>query len=97
MRAPAIAAAALLIGSAAASAQDVGVAACDSMLKTYESCVMTKAPPPYAAQMRSGVDALRANFRQVAQTPEGKQQLEPVCRQTAAELKQKLAALNCSW
>jgi hypothetical protein len=98
MRAPAITVAALLIGSTVvARAQDVGVPVCDRFLATYESCVMTKAPPAFAGQMRSGIDALRANFRKVAETPEGKSQLEPVCKQTAEDLKTKLAVLNCSW
>lgn len=87
----------LTVVASLATAQDVGVAVCDKFLKTYESCVAAKAPAAQASQMRSSIDALRANFRKVAETADGKKQLETVCKQTADQLKQQVASLNCSW
>ncbi len=80
-----------------AVAQDVGVAACDTFIKTYETCIGAKAPAAQQPQMRQTMDALRTNFRRVAETPDGKKQLETVCKQTADQLKQQVASLGCQW
>jgi hypothetical protein len=80
-----------------ASAQDIGVPACDKMLKSYETCVMTKAAPQVQTQMKSAFDQMRTNWKAVAATPEGKKSLEPVCEQTTAQMKAQLASLNCTW
>ena len=80
-----------------AFAQDTGVAACDSFLKTYETCITAKAPAASQAQMRSAMDQVKANWKSVAATEEGKKALEPVCKQTAETLKLQLSNLGCSW
>ena len=92
-------AAALFLGAAVlpVAAQDVGVPACDSFLKTYEICIAAKAPVAQQAQMRTAIDQVKANWKSVAATDEGKKALEPVCKQTAEALKQQLSSLGCSW
>ena len=47
--------------------------------------------------MRSAIDQVKANWKSVAATDDGKKALEPVCKQTAETLKQQLASLGCSW
>lgn len=91
--------AAILIGVTLtpALAQDTGVASCDSFLKVYETCITAKAPAASQAQMRSAMDRVRANWKSVAATDEGKKALEPVCKQTAETLKQQLSSLGCTW
>ncbi|MEQ1647764.1 MAG: hypothetical protein ABL898_04180 [Hyphomicrobiaceae bacterium] len=91
------AAVALLIGAAPAVAQDVGVASCDSFLKTYSTCVSAKVAEAQRPQMTATYDALKKNFVDVAKTAEGKAQLDGVCKQTAAKMKEQLAGLNCAW
>lgn len=80
-----------------ASAQDTGVAACDSFLKVYDTCITAKAPAAQQAQLRSAMDQVKANWKAVAATADGKKALEPVCKQTADTLKQQLSSLGCSW
>jgi hypothetical protein len=80
-----------------AAAQDVGVPACDSFLKTYETCITAKAPPAQQSQMRSAIDQVKANWKLVAATDDGKKALDQVCKQTGETLKQQLSSLGCSW
>ncbi len=88
---------AIAAGSFSAAAQDIGVPVCDNFLKTYETCIASKAPAAQQGQMRTALEGVKANWRDVAKTADGKKSLEPVCKQTADTLKQQLAALNCNW
>jgi hypothetical protein len=88
---------ALILAVAPAVAQDVGVASCDSFLKTYSTCILVKVAEAQRPQMTATYDALKKNFTEVAKTAEGKAQLDGVCKQTAAQMKEKLAQLNCAW
>jgi hypothetical protein len=80
-----------------AVAQDIGVPECDSMLKTYETCVMTKAPDASKAQMKTTFETMRTNWKSVAATADGKKQLASVCAQTKAQMQQQLASFKCAW
>lgn len=93
----AAAAAVLALSASAAIAQDIGVPSCDTFLKNYEACIASKAPAQTQAQLRTTIDQIKANWKQVAATPDGKKQLEPVCKQTADQLKAQVAPLGCSW
>lgn len=89
-----------LLGAATLSpalAQDVGVPSCDNFLKTYETCVASKAPADQKDKMRSVIDQVKTNWVAVAKTEEGKKALDPVCKQTAEQLKTQLAPLGCAW
>jgi hypothetical protein len=79
------------------SAQDTGVPACDNLLKVYDTCVIPKSPPANQAQLKGAFDQMRTNWKAVAATPEGKAQLDPVCKQTAEQMKQQLAPLGCAF
>jgi phosphohistidine phosphatase SixA len=81
----------------AVRAQDTGVAVCDQFLKSYQTCIDTKAPDAAKAQMRSALDAVRSNWKAVAATPEGKKSLEPACKQTIDQIKQQASGLGCQW
>lgn len=90
---------AVLIGSFAMDvrAQAVGVPDCDEFLAKYSACIGAKVPPEHKDRMTSAIGQIRSNWAQVAQTPEGKAQLAAVCKQTADQLKQQVAALQCTW
>lgn len=90
-------AAAIALSASAAAAQDIGVPACDTFLKNYEACIAGKAPAQTQGQMRAMIEQVKANWKAVAATADGKKQLEPVCKQTADQLKQQVAPLGCSW
>jgi pyruvate/2-oxoacid:ferredoxin oxidoreductase beta subunit len=93
--------AAALLGAAIslppAIAQDIGVAACDSFVKVYETCIAAKAPADQKDKMRSVMDQVKTNWIAVAKTEDGKKQLDAVCKQTADQLKTQLAPLGCAW
>jgi hypothetical protein len=93
--------AAALLGAAislpTAIAQDIGVASCDTFLKTYDTCIAAKAPADQKDRMRSVMEQVKTNWVAVAKTDDGKKQLEAVCKQTADQLKTQLAPLGCSW
>ena len=81
-----------------AAAQDaIGVAVCDSFLKTYQACVASKVPEAQRATIGDVLEKTRANWKAVAATADGKTKLEGICKDTAEQLKQQVAALNCAW
>ena len=89
--------AALALSASIAAAQDTGIAACDTFLKSYESCIGTNVPAAQQAQMKTTLDQVRTNWKSVAADAAGKSQLEGVCRQTAEAVKQQTASLGCTW
>jgi hypothetical protein len=91
------AALALMITASAASAQTVGVPACDEFLTKYQACIGAKVPAAQKDTMTRAISAVRDNWSKVAETPEGKAQLVNVCQDTANKLKAQVAALNCGW
>lgn len=80
-----------------ARAQDIGIAACNSFLKTYTSCLGGSVPADQQQQMKTVIEQLKTNWRAVAADPAGKAKLEAVCKQTAETIKQQTAALGCKW
>jgi hypothetical protein len=90
-------AAALAISTCGAAAQDLGVASCDSFLKTYESCVAAKVPADQRAPMTNVLQQLKTNWKAVAATADGKTKLDATCKETAEAMKKQVAALNCAW
>ncbi len=90
-------AAAIGMTASGARAQDVGVASCDGFLKTYESCVAAKVPAEQRGPMTGVLDQLKANWKAVAATADGKAKLDATCKETAEALKKQVAALNCAW
>ena len=98
MRLKIITAAAAVAGSiTAASAQEIGVASCDSFLKTYSSCVADKVPADQRGVMTTAMEQIKSNWKAVAATAEGKTSLDNICKQTAETMKKQVAALNCAW
>lgn len=87
----------LAVSAVGARAQDVGVASCDKFLKTFDACVTSKAAPAQKDALVKARDAMKSNWVGVAKTADGKKNLESVCDQTASQMKQQLAALQCSW
>jgi hypothetical protein len=87
----------LALSAVSASAQDVGVPVCDDFLKKYDQCLVARVPAAQKETMTKALSAVRDNWTKVAQTPEGKTQLQTVCKDTADKLRQQAAALNCTW
>jgi hypothetical protein len=89
--------AALTVTANGAAAQDLGVASCDSFLKTYESCVAAKVPIEQRGPMTNVLQQLKTNWKAVAATADGKTKLDATCKETAEAMKKQVAALNCAW
>jgi hypothetical protein len=92
-----ILAAALAVPAASAQSQELGIASCDSFLKTYESCVAAKVPTEQRGPMTAVLEQIKTNWKAVAATAEGKASLDGMCKQTAETMKKQVAALNCAW
>jgi hypothetical protein len=88
-----LAAAASLTGARAQDA--IGVASCDSFLKNYQACIIDKATGDAKTKAVSDFDKLKANFKDVAGSAEGKTKLDQTCKDTTAQL--KAAAPTCTW
>jgi hypothetical protein len=82
--------------SSAAIAQDIGVAACDTFLKTFKGCVAANGTPEQKTQLGGIMDKMQENWRAVAATAEGKKALDGVCQETAKQLKAQ-SSIQCAW
>jgi len=80
-----------------ASAQQVGVPVCDDFLAKYEACVTTRIPAAQQPAFKTSLDQTRKAWSDAAKNPTAKAALESSCKQTADQLKQTLAAYNCSF
>jgi hypothetical protein len=89
--------AAFAVTAGGAAAQDLGVASCDSFLKTYETCVAAKVPAEQRGPMTTLLQQLKTNWQAVAATADGKSRLDATCKETAEAMKKQVAALNCAW
>jgi hypothetical protein len=97
MRTAFLALAAAALSTTSASAQDLGVASCDSFLKTYDACVAAKIPAEQRGPMTAVLEQLKTNWKAVAATADGKSRLDATCKETAEAMKKQVAALNCPW
>ena len=85
------------LAAPAVAQEAIGVASCDSFLKTYQACIASKVPEAQRTVVGEALEKTRANWKAVAATAEGKTQLDAICKDTAEKLKKEVAALNCSW
>jgi hypothetical protein len=88
---------AALAYSAPVKAQDIGIASCDSFLKTYSSCIAGSVPAAQQGQMKQVMEQMKANWRAVAADAKGRSELDTVCKQTTETMKQQTASLGCKW
>jgi hypothetical protein len=88
---------AVIAGTLPASAQDIGVPACDAFYKSYEACVMTKMPEAQRATFKQQIDAAKNAMRQAATNAATKPQLEQSCTVQKQQLSQALASFGCQW
>ena len=79
------------------AAGDFGVPACDSYMKKYMACIDSKVPEQARAMMRQSLDQTKAQWKQAASTPQGRDGLTMACGQAEAAAKQATAAYGCTW
>jgi hypothetical protein len=80
-----------------AQAQEIGVPSCDGFLKTYQACVASKVAAENRGPMNTALEQLKANWKAVAASADGKAKLDQTCKDTAEQMKKQVAALNCAW
>ena len=99
--APAAAAATAATKSAptapSASADAIGVTACDEFLTKWEHCLATKVPAETQEQVRVALDATRDGWKRAAATPNGKSGLAEACKSAAELAEMQVAAYGCTW
>ena len=83
----------LLSGTVWAS-EAIGIPACDDFLAKYQACV-TKAPADKKAILQSGVDGMRDGWLKARASLE-RSDLENICKQAPAQMKQTFDAFGCS-
>ena len=76
---------------------DFGVPACDSYMRKYMACVDSKVPEQARAMMRQSLDQTKAQWKQAASTPQGRDGMAMACTQAEAAAKQAMAAYGCTW
>jgi hypothetical protein len=83
--------------AATVAAGDFGVPACDSYMKKYMACIDSKVPEQGRAMMRQSLEQTKAQWKQAASTPQGRDGLTMACTQAEAAAKQATAAYGCTW
>ncbi|MBX7186839.1 MAG: hypothetical protein K1Y01_16980 [Vicinamibacteria bacterium] len=95
--APAATQAPVAAAPAAAAAPEFGVAECDDYLAKYVACVDSKVPEAARAALRQSLDQTKAQWKQAASTPEGKNGLAMACKQMTETAKTSMTAYGCSF
>jgi len=76
---------------------DFGVPACDSYMKKYMACIDSKVPEQARAMMRQSLEQNKAQWKQAASTPQGRDGLTMACTQAETAAKQAMSAYGCAW
>jgi hypothetical protein len=96
--APAAAAPAAAAPAAApATGAEFGVKECDDYLAKYVACVDSKVPEAARAALRTSLDQTKAQWKQAASTPQGKDALATACKQMTETAKTSMTAYGCSF
>jgi len=80
----------------ALAADSVGIPACDDFLAKYQACITDKAPADQKTVMEGMVSAIREDWVNDVKT-KGSQQVEDVCRQAPAEMRDWFSSQGCSY
>jgi hypothetical protein len=77
--------------STSASAQSLGVPACDEFIVKFETCVK-KQPEAQSAALNQAVTQMRTSWKTLADNPQTKPALEQACKQVTEAMKPQLNA-----
>ena len=96
--APAAAAPAAAAPAAApAGGAEFGVKECDDYLTKYVACVDSKVPEAARAALRQSLDQTKAQWKQAASTPQGKDALVTACKQMTETAKTSMTPYGCTF
>ena len=83
--------------AAPAAAAEFGVAECDDYMAKYVACIDSKVPEAARTALRQSLDQTKAQWKQAASTPEGKNGLAMACKQMTETAKASMTAYGCSF
>ncbi len=86
-----------VVCTAATAQQTTGVGTCDTFLTQYETCIADKVPSEHQAQFKATLYSMRNAVVPLSQNPQTRDNLDGVCRQMAAVVKQQTSAIGCAW
>jgi hypothetical protein len=76
---------------------EFGVPECDEYMNKYLACIDSKVPEQARAMVRQQLETTKAQWKQAASTPEGKQGLAMGCKAATDAAKQAMSAYGCTW
>jgi hypothetical protein len=86
---------AILLASAGAQAQTIGVQACDDFVAKYETCVGAKVPSAQQPALKNMIDQIKGVWTEVAKDEGSRDELATMCRQTAEQMSASLKPHGC--
>lgn len=76
---------------------EFGVPECDDYLNKYVACIDSKVPEAMRVVIRQSLDETKAQWKQVASTPEGKTGLAAACKAASEATKSAMSAYGCTF
>ena|SRR5262245_54567581 len=83
--------------TAAGGAAEFGVPECDDYIAKYMACVDTKVPEAVRATVRQQLDQTKAQWKQAAAAPGGKEGLAMGCKAASDAARTSMAAYGCQF
>lgn len=83
--------------AATASADRVGVAACDAYLDKYQACIADKVPAAARSQFEASLGQTRASWKGLAANTATAASLESACKQATDAARQGMSAYGCTF
>ena len=80
-----------------ATADRVGIAACDDYLDKYQVCVANKVPEAARATFEQSLGATRASWKSMASNSATAASLEAACKQATDAAKQAMSSYGCTF
>lgn len=81
----------------AATTAEFGVPECDEYLTKYMACIDSKVPEAARGMVRQQLDQTKAQWKQAASTPEGKQGLAMGCKAATDAARAAMQAYGCTF
>jgi hypothetical protein len=82
---------------AAPAAAEFGVAECDEYITKYLACVDSKVPEGMRGMVRQQLDQTKAQWKQAASTPQGKEGLAMGCKAATDAARTAMQAYGCTF
>ncbi|MCL4819351.1 MAG: hypothetical protein KJ067_09425 [Vicinamibacteria bacterium] len=82
---------------AAGGAAEFGVAECDEYIAKYLACVDSKVPEAMRGMVRQQLDQTKAQWKQAASTPQGKEGLAMGCKAATDAARTAMQAYGCTF